>query len=157
MGEYRLRTLVNGAPIDLLKACPECDSSDINYPVYRNELNPTGLSQPEGPINDDGFIEISGIARPSANDNPSGYFRAAPSGLQRTYNRAYANEGSMGVDKVTYFSEINLYEAYWMCNSCHAFFVKPVPQKSSLPSGSAGLVTGDFLHPGNIDSFSQFV
>jgi|GEM_PF-7083645 hypothetical protein len=157
MSEYRLRTYVNGVPIDLLKACPECDSSDISYPAYRNKFNPNGLTQPMGPVNDDGVIEVSGISRPTWNSNPSGYFRPAPSGLQWTFQRPYANEGSMGIDTITYYGDVNEYETYWVCNTCHAFFVKPIPQKSSLPSGLAGLMRGDYIHPTDIDPFSQFL
>lgn len=157
MGVYKLRTFINGVPLDLYKACPSCDSSNIRYPVYRNELNPTGLTQPMGPVDDSGIIQVSGIARPITNDEPSGYFRPAPSGLERTFKRPYANEGSMGRDTVTYYAEVNLYEAYWFCDDCHNFFVTPVPQKSSLPSGAAGLVMGDYLHPIDPDPFTQFL
>jgi hypothetical protein len=157
MSEYRLRTIVNGVPTDLLKACPTCDSSNLTYPAYRNKYALKGLTQPNGAVNDQGFIEISGIARPETNDEPSGYFRPVPSGLQRTYKHPYANEGSMGVDTVTYYAEANWYEPYWCCNTCHAFFVNPVPQKSSLPSGVNGIVMGDYEHPIDIDPFSQFV
>ncbi len=154
MSTYKLRTYVNGVPIDLNKACPFCDEVDLMYPAYRNKDIATGLTQPEGPLNDEGLIEVSGIARPTTNVNPSGFLRPVPSGLERTYVKSFSDGTSIGREITTYYREGNWYETYWYCNTCKKFFVTPVPQESALPSGTNH---GDMMHANGLDPFTQFV
>lgn len=135
MGTYPIRILVHGAPVDTHLACPFDGLTDLQFPAYRNKINASGLVQPYGPIGDDALVHMSGIVRPNWNPDPTGYFRAAPSGLTRVHNHAWANDGYNGVDKVTNYDDINYYQAYWTCPSGH-FFIFPSGVSADLPGGA---------------------
>jgi hypothetical protein len=147
MGLYKRRILVHGAPVDTTLVCPFDGLSNLSYPVYLNSVNGSGLPQPRGPIGDDSLVHVSGITRPAWNADPTGYFRAAPSGLARTYTRAYAN-GTDGFGKDTYtaFSEVNWYQNYWACPSGH-HFIFPSGLSSDMPGGAAQGNVSDTVPP----------
>jgi hypothetical protein len=109
-----------------------------------------------GPLGNDGLPVPTGIVRPVYEPGmaePSGYWPPAPSGLARTHDYAWANEGYFGKDKVTYYSETNLYENYWGCNECSGLFMYPEIWSSGLPAGSQ---YGNVLNPHNVPDNSQF-
>jgi hypothetical protein len=140
MGQYPVRITVNGASIDSYKACPFCDSIELDWPAFVNRINPSGLTQPWGPVDDDFVIHPNGIVRPADG-------RPAPSGLTHHYDYAWANDGYHGIDNVTQYGELNHYQQYWYCITCSGCFTSPVPQSSSLPGG---VVNGSVNIPINV-------
>lgn len=137
MSLYKRRILVHGAAVNTHLACPFDGTTDLKYPVYLNKYNPSGLVQPYGPINDNKLVSTNGIVRPRYNDDPSGYFRPVPSGLQHTYTHAYANgTDGYGRDNYTAFKEGNWYQNYWTCPSGH-FFIFPSGVAADMPGGAA--------------------
>ncbi len=149
MGFYPLRVTIHGIPFDTHFVCPIDGESNLRFPVYLNSVNPSGLTQPYGPIGDDRLIHPGGIERPA--DPPSGsgsFFRPAPSGLERDYRYA-ATEG-FGRDGYRAFSDINWYEAYWSCPNDHYFIY---PSGANLPDGA---LNGNMSDNFNIKPFSNF-
>lgn len=137
MSIYKRRILVHGAPVDTTLVCPFDGLTNLRYPAYRNSINGSGLVQPYGPIGDDKLVHVSGITRPAWNSDPTGYFRAAPSGLSRTHTHAYATgSDGFGRDTFTNFSDINYYQNYWVCPSGH-YFIFPSGLASDMPGGAA--------------------
>lgn len=150
---YKVRTYINGVGIDSTKICPRCGDDDIFFPAYRNQYDCSGLAQPNGPIDDSGLINPSGITRPTWNVNTYGPFRAAPSGLTRYHTKRF-NEGTLlGYDQTTVYDDINAYEQYWGCNSCHFLFIYPILDRSDMPAGAA-LSNSDHIYA--IPSGSQY-
>ena len=137
MALYARRILVHGAPVDTHLACPFDGTTNLKYPSYLNEINGSGLPQPYGPIGDDGLIHVSGIAAPSWNPDPTGFFRPAPSGLAYSHTMAYANgTDGFGLDVHTNYREVNWYQAYWKCPNGH-FFIYPSGVAADMPGGAS--------------------
>jgi hypothetical protein len=145
MAHYPVRITVNGMPIDSHKACPFCDSIELDWPAFVNRNQPTRLSQPLGPVGDDFVIHPNGIVSPTDG-------RAATSGETDYYKYPWANDGYHGKDSVTYYGEMNHYQQYWYCLTCSGFFTSPVPQNSSLPGG---VVNGSVDYPFNTTPESE--
>ena len=125
MSIYYSTQIVNGYPMKITKACPFDGLTNLTFPVYLNHYNASGLVQPYGSVGDNNLIVPSGIVRPAWNPQPSGNFRAAPSGLSETFTMGYAmGTDGFGLDQRTYYSEINWYQNYWTCPNGH-FFIYP--------------------------------
>jgi hypothetical protein len=155
-GTHYVRQIINGLPMDQVRCCPFDGTTQLAYPVYLNNYNPSGLPQPWGPVNDQGLISVSGITAPAwGNVDPSGYARPVPSGLQRTFAWPAFGGGGMnyevpnsagvaaapvpqgtgtGFDGHTDYMEANWYQNYWGCINGH-IFTYPAASGLPLPSG----------------------
>jgi hypothetical protein len=157
-GTHYIRQIINGLPMDQIQCCPFDGNTNLAYPAYLNNSNTKGLSQPFGPIGDNGMIVPSGIAAPNSTGyDPSGYIRPVPSGLQRGpfawpafggggMNYQEPNMAGVaapalpqgttgtGFDGHTDYLEANWYQPYWLCQNGH-FFLYPSASGMPLPDG----------------------
>ena len=163
-GTYYIQQIINGLPQTQIQCCPFDGTTQLAYPAYLNNINPSGLTQPWGPIKDQGLISPSGIVSPTGyGPDPSGYARPVPSGLQRgplpwpafgggglnwqepnmagVFNPGL-QQGTTGTgfDGHTDYQEANWYQPYWLCKNGHFFLY---PAASGMPEPSGYLVSNN--------------
>lgn len=179
-GTYYVEQIINGLPQTQIKCCPIDGDIYLAYPAYLNNTNASGLSQPWGPIGDNGLIHSSGITAPSgyyldASGNATAYARPATSGLTRgPYEWPAFGGGGMnwqepnmagvygsglqqgttgtGFDGHTDFMETNWYQPYWLCSSGHYFLY---PSASGLPLPNGALQGNNEPFMTNVDASVQ--
>ena len=130
---------IHNTRVSTYKTCPWCNSTNLDYPVYRDYYTGSGLITPQGNVNDSGVIQPLGILRPSMKNeaNPSGYARYAPSGLTHTF----VNMKVEGTETVHHYEEVAIYMPYWTCNTCQKFFVYPEVATGSIVASGWGIGT----------------